>query len=228
MEIKQTIHLYAPDSHLFFHTRRGDKRTLFGLAMRKLAILHSLAKRRRVYALLKLLEIKSLLNQTLQEILRQTKSIKRVLGQKVGQNAIFNTPILIEMEFGFSFPLAFELIVLLRKIDECFLQLHIARNSGCFRDGQDYYFVKERLIKNVQYTLSFIVRIDVREIPSVTIEHYLEDAVAYQRAVEKRGTVNPQVLYTAMQSDATPTFTESYMQEIAARLREKSQSQQMV
>lgn len=219
MEIKQQIKLKTKDSQLLFKIKVGNKRTLVDAVMFKIAILYTLAKRRNIYAFHYLMQIQYNIEKVLTEIQLQIKKSRELLQQRIGDLKTISFPTLETRQLGFSNPIHYGIIQTVLLFDESVSWLILARNSNLFTHQNGFYGVKDSIRKKVFQLLSQIIGIKTKDFPNINFNHYLENEEAYQVAKLTLGDLDPQHIYNAIHSAATPSLSPEELNRITAKLK---------
>ena len=217
MNIQTHLSLKSQDTALLFKINIGNK-PLCSQAMQKLAILYTRSEEGYVYAFLKLMEIKRLLETTIEWLYQDkayfTKKSKKLANIKV------TFPIQVKQTFEAGTPLHFEMIRAVQLFDEVMCLLRLLKTGGLFAH-QNIFFKKRNVIKKRFYTMiTQLACIKTQHFPTVTLDDYFANNEAYQSANKIYGEVDPTLLYLALQSDITPALPAKELNEWLGRLKE--------
>jgi hypothetical protein len=222
MEMKQELHIKTTDAEIFFKITVGKKTTLFDAAMRKVAILQSMARHEKnIYAFIHLAKSYQMINVVLMTLDEQMKRFKKVLEKKIGDISKIKFSVKKKIRYEFSNAVHGALLQVIEKLDDCLALIALGKNKGFFIQQDTFFNLKNSLKEHCFRLLSQLIQIKTRDMPKVTISHYLSEDKICLVAAERAGVIDPQVLYQAICSSVTPDISKKELNRIAMCLQSK-------
>jgi len=221
MQARHIVNLCSKDAQFFFKIYLG-KRSLFVSAMRKIAIFNNLAKERHAYGYIFLLKIRAEIISVLDGIERDIKKFHKAIKKRHGPADRIRYPVKRTVPLVFGNPMMYKLIEVLEKFDMLICGLMLAKSIEIFTKRRTFFRVKDKHQRRFFNMLTNIVHLPSLDLPTVTIEDYLNNNEVYQEAIKELGEIDPQMLYDAIQLAATPSLTAKELNQVSYRLESAS------